>query len=133
MLFVLKQPYVCYYIICMITFKVNNGNTRTICGISSKAPIKTPEWGLNTVLVSSLLTLNIFGTLFWCFHCWLWISKRWIGRFRKFSKTGIAAKSGKVACLVVQKAFKNASFSTETIGLYPNQINLSLKQPKHRI
>ena len=54
-----------------------------------------------------MLTLNIFGTLFWCFHCWLWTSKRWIGRFRKFSKIGIAAKSGKVACLVVQKAFRN--------------------------
>ena len=41
-------------------FKVNNRNTRTMCEICSKLTIKTPE----RRLVSLLLTLNIFHTLF---------------------------------------------------------------------
>ena len=27
---------------------------------------------IDLVLVSLLLTLNRFETMFWCFHCWLW-------------------------------------------------------------
>ena len=54
-------------------FKFNNGNTRTMCKISLKLRIKTPErhWRRSGVLI---LTLNRFHTLF-CFHCWLWTSK----------------------------------------------------------
>ena len=42
--------------------------TRKKCEICSKLTIKTP-YVIDMVLVSSLLTLNIFRTLFWCFHC----------------------------------------------------------------
>ena len=31
------------------------------------------------ILVSLLLTLNRFHTLFWCFHYWFWTSKSWLG------------------------------------------------------
>ena len=34
----------------------------------------------DVVLMSILLTLNRFHTLFWCFHCWLWISKYGLDR-----------------------------------------------------
>ena len=57
-------------------FKVNNGNTRTICEIRSKLTITIPErlqWRHSGVL---LLSRNRFHTLFWYFHCWLWTSKR---------------------------------------------------------
>ena len=41
--------------------------TRKKCEIFSKLTIKTP-YVIDIVLVSSLLTLNRFRTLFWCFH-----------------------------------------------------------------
>ena len=41
------------------TYKVNNGNIRTMCEICSK---------LTIVVVSLLLTLNRFHKSFWCFH-----------------------------------------------------------------
>ena len=44
---------------CM--FKVKNKNTRTRCEICSYA--------IGVVLVSSLLSLNIFHTLVKCFYC----------------------------------------------------------------
>ena len=47
--------------------EVNNKNTRTRCEICSKLARKTPErcpLALGIVLVSFLLTLNIFHTLF---------------------------------------------------------------------
>ena len=44
--------------------KVNNRNTRTSCEICSKVTIKTPNDASSIVLVSFLLTLNIFHTLF---------------------------------------------------------------------
>ena len=68
-------------------FKVNNGNTRILCEISSKVNNKKKtEFKVNNkdnrktfkdvVRVSLLLTLNRFYTLLWCFHCcWLWTSK----------------------------------------------------------
>ena len=46
-------------------FKVNNRNSRTRSEICSKLTMMTP----GVVLVSLLLTLNIFYTLFWCFYC----------------------------------------------------------------
>ena len=45
--------------------KVNKRNTRTRCEICSKLTIKMPE----RILVSLLLTLNIFHFLFKCFFC----------------------------------------------------------------
>ena len=47
--------------------KTNNRGTRTRCEICSKLTIKTLFWCI--VLVSLLLTLNIFHTLFYCFYC----------------------------------------------------------------
>ena len=61
----------------------------------------------NVILVSLLLTWNIFGSLFWCLHCWLWTSKYWTGPSRKFSKTRIPEKSATVTCLTFKKAFKS--------------------------
>ena len=49
-------------------FKVNNRNTRTRFEICSKSTIKTPEQRQWLVLVSLLLTLNIFCTFFQCFY-----------------------------------------------------------------
>ena len=43
-------------------FKVINKNIRARCEICSKVPIKTPEQPVGDVLVSLLLTLNIFHT-----------------------------------------------------------------------
>ena len=48
--------------------KVNNRNTRTRCEIYSKIKIKRPE-RRHDMLVSFLLILNIFHTLFQCFYC----------------------------------------------------------------
>ena len=45
-------------------FKAKNRNTRTRCEICSKLTIKTLERRHGVVLVSLLLTLNIFHTLF---------------------------------------------------------------------
>ena len=56
-------------------FKANNGKTRTNCEICSKLTIKIPEGNHCVVLVSLWLTLNKCHTLFWCFYCWLGISK----------------------------------------------------------
>ena len=41
----------------------------------SKLTIKTPKNVIGVVLVSLFWAVNIFRTLFWCFHCWLWTSK----------------------------------------------------------
>ena len=48
-------------------FKFNNKNTKTKCEIY-------------VVLVSLLLTLNIFHTLFQCFYCYLWAGKCRLGK-----------------------------------------------------
>ena len=45
-------------------FKVNSRNIRTRCEMCSKLAIKTPEDVSDVVLVSLLLPLNIFHTLF---------------------------------------------------------------------
>ena len=52
-------------------FKVNNGNTWAWYEICSKLTIQTPA----VVLLSLLLTFNIFHTLFYCFYCELWACK----------------------------------------------------------
>ena len=35
-----------HILVCIYLFKVNNGNTRTMCEVCSKLTIKTPEWRL---------------------------------------------------------------------------------------
>ena len=53
-------------------FKVNNGNTRVMCGICLKLTIKTLErhhWIHFGVLC---LTLNRFQPFLWCFYCLFW-------------------------------------------------------------
>ena len=55
-------------------FKVNNRNDRTSCEICSKLATKTPEprhWNdaVGVFLLSLLLTLDIYHTLFKCFYC----------------------------------------------------------------
>ena len=51
-----------------ILLKVNNGNTRTMCENCSRLFI--------------MATLNIFYTLFWCFHCCHWTCTLDIGHDR---------------------------------------------------
>ena len=51
--------------------KFNTGNTRTMCEISSKLTVKTPE----RHLVFLMLTLSIYHLFVYCFHCWIWTSK----------------------------------------------------------
>ena len=50
-----------FFVVNNYMFQVNNRNTRTRCKICSKSTIKTPN---SVVLVSLLLTLNKFHTLF---------------------------------------------------------------------
>ena len=46
---------------------VNNRNIKTRCELCSRLTTKTPENAIGVVLVSLLLTLNIFHTLFWVY------------------------------------------------------------------
>ena len=51
-------------------FKINNRKTNKRCGICSKLTIKTHQkYATDIVLVSLLLTLNVFHTFFKCFQC----------------------------------------------------------------
>ena len=68
------------YPIGIYLLKVNNRNTRTMREICSKLTIKIPEWRQWRFLVSLLLTLNRFHTLFWCFYCWLKTSNCRLGK-----------------------------------------------------
>ena len=58
--------------------KVNNRNTRTRCQICSKSIIKKQNNVIDAVLVSLLLTLNIFNTMLWGFYCQLWNCNCWL-------------------------------------------------------
>ena len=58
--------------------QVRKRNPRNRCKICSKLTIKTQEWRQWGLVVSLLLTLNRFFTLFWLFHYWLWTSKCWL-------------------------------------------------------
>ena len=46
----------------------------------SKSTMETTEQFAKSTTSSLLLILNKFYTLFWCFHCWLWTSKCWLGK-----------------------------------------------------
>ena len=48
-------------------------NTRKRCEICSKLTIKTTS--KDVVIVSLLLSWNIFHNFFYCFYCWLWTGK----------------------------------------------------------
>ena len=50
-------------------FKINNRNTRKMCEICSKLIIRHQNSAIGVVLVSVLLTLNIFHTILYCFYC----------------------------------------------------------------
>ena len=54
------------YPVSIYLFKVDNRNTRTRFEICSKL---IRSYVNDVVLVSLLLTLNIFDILFWCFYC----------------------------------------------------------------
>ena len=54
---------------------VNNRYARKRCERCSKLTVETPEWRQWRLLVSLLLTLNIFHTIFLWFHCWNWTGK----------------------------------------------------------
>ena len=89
------------YIANNYLFKVNNRNTRTSCEICSKVTKKTPEQR-HVVLLSSLLNLNKFHTLFQCFYCWLWAGTCLLGsnvskssHFEVFFKIGALGKWAK--------------------------------------
>ena len=58
-----------------LRFKVKKRNTRKSCVICSKLTIKTSNNVTDVVLVSLLVTLNLFNSFFWCFYCWLWAFK----------------------------------------------------------
>ena len=54
------------------------------CETCSKLTIKTPKQVIDIVLVSSLLTLNIFHIFFYCLYCWLWTGHYLLGMTVKF-------------------------------------------------
>ena len=66
----------------------HNRNTRSAFKIYSKTT-KTPEHVSVIVLLPLMLTLKRFHTLFWCFHCLLWISKCHL-RFSVVSSTYVS-------------------------------------------
>ena len=82
-------PHFSLPVMCM--FKVINGFTKFVSWILcwksllSRHLLVQSQQGKyqnnvnNVVLVSFLLTLNRFHTLFWCFDCWLWTSKYRLG------------------------------------------------------
>ena len=41
--------------------------------------LRHQETAIDVVLVPLLLQLNRFHKLFWCFYCWLWLSKCQMG------------------------------------------------------
>ena len=82
-------------------FKVNNRKNRKMCEICSKLIIKTPEQhdGNDVILMSLLLTLNRFHTLFWCFHSWLWTNQCQLGCYNKRSGTYCQIRSNETGKL----------------------------------
>ena len=58
-----------YFLVGNCMFEVNNRNIRTRCEMYSKLTIKHQNGANGVVLVSFLLTLNIFHTLFYYFYC----------------------------------------------------------------
>ena len=57
---------------------VNNKKIRTICKICPKLTRKTPQ---RRHLHKFGIFIANFEVIFWCFLCWLWATKCWLGRF----------------------------------------------------
>ena len=60
-----------------LTFTCSKWTTETLekgdkCAQSSQWKHQN---NIHVIMMSLLLTLNRFPTLFWCFHCWLWTKK----------------------------------------------------------
>ena len=58
---------------------VGDGDTREGRGLLSELAIKTPgrhHWRCAGVLI---VGVGYDGVLFWCFCCWLWANKFWLG------------------------------------------------------
>ena len=64
-------------------FKINNGNTRTMCEIYSKFSVNVIDV-FDIILVFLMLTLDKFDTLDWCFNWWLWASEYLLSNKRFF-------------------------------------------------
>ena len=79
-------------------YKVNNKDTRTT--------------SFDAFLVSFMLTLNKFYTLFYCFYCWLWACKCPMGR--RWRATAICNESIFVTCQIAwcQKHLQLQRFAT---------------------
>ena len=105
-------------------FKANNGNARTIGRICSKL---TNEVN-NVILVSLLLTLNIFGTLFWCLHSWLWTSEYWMGPFSKFPKLESLKNMEKSHAWPLKRLSPTGKFFKGDHWIVPELKHLLLKQ-----
>ena len=90
-------------------FKVNNGNTRTMCEICSKLTINISKqcyWHRFGVFI---VNMNRFHTLFLCFHCWLWTSKCRLGIQDVLSCNGILNRPVPSVKKSVWLIFKNTS------------------------
>ena len=73
-------------------FEFNNSNTRKNCEIWSRLTIKTPEDIFDVVLVSLMLTLNIFSNFFYSFYYWLLTINVCCAVSTKFSKGELSYK-----------------------------------------
>ena len=65
-------------------FKTNNRNTKNtmaLCEMCLELSVRKPQWRIDFVLVSLLLTFNRSRTFIWCFCRWLWASKCWFSRW----------------------------------------------------
>ena len=90
-------------------FKVNNRHTRTIL----------------VVLVSLLVTLNIFHTLFCCFYCWFWTSKCRLGcpllictSSCRLTPSNFVNMAPSINCTIstINSSFKNVRFRISSIS-----------------
>ena len=97
----------------------SNLPTFTCSKLAMETPKKCVEFvNIDVFLVSLLLTLNRFYSVFCCFHCWLWISKcglclfehiqyiNWLSGKRNHLEVFIVWV-GKVAWGDVESCFKN--------------------------
>ena len=94
--------------------KDNHGNTRTI-EVCLKLTIKTPEQCQRRRSSVFVVTINIFHTLFFCFHCWLWARKcpNWVN-------TGLCQIFMNMINTIRDESFKNEL--TQICGRQPLKI-----------
>ena len=105
-----------FYLGYKYIFKANNRNIRRRLEISWKLTTETPErhqWGRSGVVI-----INIFQNFFWCFYCWLCISKRLLSTV--FVRQGCTIKRRNflaeheiwlwivsILCVLINSNFKN--------------------------